>query len=97
MRTLLSVKQLTIFLMCVRHSVNCSYSFEDIRLKFSVYIHIDLRKCLNYFAAKSKQKNSIVYKAFLLLGGIELTLNITFKAEKSYRLLTFGLKIKKIP
>ena len=29
-----------------------------------------------------------------LLGGIELTLNITFRAEKSYRLLRFVLKMK---
>ena len=39
----------------------------------------------------------IVYKAFLLLGCIERKLNITFWAEKSYRLLRFGFKIKSTP
>ena len=39
----------------VCHSVNFSSSFEDIKLKFSVQISINLRKVLNYFAAKSEE------------------------------------------
>ena len=42
------------FSLSVHNSVK--YSFVNIRLKFSVYIHNDLRKVLNYFAAKSEQK-----------------------------------------
>ena len=53
-----------IFLEFVRHSVN--YSFEDIKLFkiFSVLIHDDLRKVLNYFAAKSEQKN--IFTIFII-------------------------------
>ena len=38
----------------------------------------------------------MVYKTFLLLGGIEIMLNITFCAEKSYR-LEIWFQIKNYP
>ena len=99
---------MTIFLFSVRHSVNYSYSFKNIKLKFSVLIQINLRKVLNYFAAKLEQrkiayflsnifKSSQISSTWFFIGGIELTLHITFWAEKSYRLLRFGLKIKTTP
>ena len=40
-------------MIVLTNSVNYFYNFEDIKLKFCVYIPIDLRKVLNYFAEKS--------------------------------------------
>ena len=52
-----------------------------------------------YSHQSSYNQFSIVHKymASLLLGVIELIINITVRAEKSYRLSRFGLKMKRSP
>ena len=51
-------------IMSVRHSVNYSQVFKDIKLKFAVQISFSPRKVLNYFAERSEQKNIFTFFTF---------------------------------